>query len=479
VVREGRASFVSFADSAQPLFTRNLLSVVYSPSGSAAIGIAVDGTVRVRDILPDDLSPTGRERTLQAPGNIVSAAFSASGGQIVTASDDGTARVWHTHDGEVRAEIATGRAPLTDAELSPDGQIVATAGRDGMLRLFSRTGDRIAVIRAGLSPLTAVTWSRDGQMLITAGEDAAVRLWTNHAAVPPLTNLACTSSYDLGRKSYVTALCDVRAGDPVRAPEAGAIANDCGPAASMRVAIKTATGRCWVFLGVEPHERTGAVDAGAPLGEVAPKTTRLGVELWENSNRGRRISNLWDPALFLDVKPPKVPPYPGDTASREEIAQWMGAGAEAAGLPAALPVIAALTESGLRNLQYGDADSIGYFQMRTSLWNRDKYAGFPNAPDRQLMWFVDIAKAVREAMRQRGQDPTGHPELYGEWAADVTRPPEQYRGRFQAKLAEAQQLLDATAGATARTLPLPAQPAEAGAVAAAPSPAAPAATEDP
>ena len=36
--------------------------------------------------------PRGIERILQAPGKFVSAAFSATGGQIVTASDDGTAR---------------------------------------------------------------------------------------------------------------------------------------------------------------------------------------------------------------------------------------------------------------------------------------------------------------------------------------------------------------------------------------------------
>jgi hypothetical protein len=233
------------------------------------------------------------------------------------------------------------------------------------------------------------------------------------------------------------------------------------------VAIKTAGGRCWVFLGVASHDRTGTVDAGAPVGEVAPKATRLGVELWESWDRGRRISNLWDPVLFLDVKPPKVPPYPGDDALPEEIAHWMGAGAEAVGLPAELPIIAALTESGLKNLSYGEADGVGFFQMSVRVWNQGKYAGFPDVPDRQLTWFLDSAKAVRARMRQRDRDPSGRPELYGEWAAEVILPAPQYRGRYQAKLAEARRLLDAPAGTTARSLPLPAQPAAAAAAPAA------------
>ena len=41
-----------------------------------------------------------------------------------------------------------------------------------------------------------------------------------------------------------------------------------------------------------------------------------------------------------------------------------------AGLPPELPVMAALVESGVRNLNYGDADSVGFFQMRPSIWNR-------------------------------------------------------------------------------------------------------------
>ena len=58
--------------------------------------------------------------------------------------------------------------------------------------------------------------------------------------------------------------------------------------------------------------------------------------------------------------------YPGDDADPREIAAWMGRYAERYGLPAELPVMAALVESELRNLPYGDRASLGYFQMQTS-----------------------------------------------------------------------------------------------------------------
>ena len=51
--------------------------------------------------------------------------------------------------------------------------------------------------------------------------------------------------------------------------------------------------------------------------------------------------------------------------------------AEKRGLPGQLPVMAALVESNLTNVNFGDADSLGFFQMRVSIWER---AGPPASP---------------------------------------------------------------------------------------------------
>ena len=118
--------------------------------------------------------------------------------------------------------------------------------------------------------------------------------------------------------------------------------------------------------------------------------------------------------------------------------------AQAAGLPAELPVMAALVESNLTNVHYGDADSLGYFQMRTSIWDKGEYAGFSSNPELQLKWFIDNAVAVKEKRIARGYTDFEHdPSKWGEWIADVERPAEQYRGRYQLRLEEAQGLLGA------------------------------------
>jgi hypothetical protein len=134
--------------------------------------------------------------------------------------------------------------------------------------------------------------------------------------------------------------------------------------------------------------------------------------------------------------------YPGDDASQEELAKWLGKQAEKAGLPPELPVMAALVESGVKNLNFGDADSVGFFQMRVGIWNKGEYAGYPEKPELQAKWFIDTALEVKRNAIARGDADFGKdPANWGEWIADTERPAEQYRGRYQLRLAEARKLL--------------------------------------
>ena len=134
--------------------------------------------------------------------------------------------------------------------------------------------------------------------------------------------------------------------------------------------------------------------------------------------------------------------YPGDHAPQTAIAAWMGDAAQRAGLPRELPVMAALVESGLKNDHFGDRDSLGFFQMRTSIWDHGKYAGFPNDPRLQLKWFIDEATALkaerlREGIHNFGMDP----HSWGNWIADIERPAAQYRYRYQLQLENARRLV--------------------------------------
>ena len=82
------------------------------------------------------------------------------------------------------------------------------------------------------------------------------------------------------------------------------------------------------------------------------------------------------PAAAVEVAAATAPvAYPGDNAPKEQVAAWMAGRGGEARAPAELPVMAGLVESGLKNLDHGHADSVGFFQMRVGIWNSGAVRG--------------------------------------------------------------------------------------------------------
>jgi cell wall-associated NlpC family hydrolase len=162
--------------------------------------------------------------------------------------------------------------------------------------------------------------------------------------------------------------------------------------------------------------------------------------------------------------------YPGDGAPREAIAEWMARQAHKAGLPGELPVMAALVESNLHNDRFGDRDSLGYFQMRVSVWGK-LYPDFQDNPELQLKWFIDHALQARQEQVAAGDRYFGHDDAdWGRWVASVERPAPQYEGRYQLRLDDAREMLHAAApDAPAGDVPATAAAEVAAGVAAAPA----------
>jgi hypothetical protein len=133
--------------------------------------------------------------------------------------------------------------------------------------------------------------------------------------------------------------------------------------------------------------------------------------------------------------------YPGDDAPQQTLAQWLAYGATLRSIPGELPVMAALVESGVRILPAGQSDSVGFFQMQIGIWNQGEYAGFPTNPPLQLKWFIDQAIAVRAARLVADAGYGTTEDRWGEWVADVERPAQQFRYRYQLRLQESRGLI--------------------------------------
>jgi hypothetical protein len=212
-----------------------------------------------------------------------------------------------------------------------------------------------------------------------------------------------------------------------------------------------ATGLALALGLTAPVAAALAQDAGQSAPAIAPggAPEPLWVPDPENADESATDSDAVeaDPlgAAAVDVGAPAAIAPVADPITDEvrvAIAHWMARGMQDAGLPPELPLMAALVESGLRNLPYGDRDSVGFFQMRQGIWDGGAYAGYLARPELQLRWFADHAIAVRDARIAAGDATYGEdPATYGEWIASIEQPAAAYRGRYQPRLAEAQALL--------------------------------------
>jgi WD40 repeat protein/serine/threonine protein kinase len=69
--------------------------------------------------------------------------------------------------------------PVRSVALHPKEQLVASAGDDGVVRLWElESGKAVALLREHAGPIRAVAFSQDGEWLASAGEDGKISLWS-------------------------------------------------------------------------------------------------------------------------------------------------------------------------------------------------------------------------------------------------------------------------------------------------------------
>jgi WD40 repeat protein/DNA-binding SARP family transcriptional activator/energy-coupling factor transporter ATP-binding protein EcfA2 len=125
--------------------------------------------VRLRDGAVDYLN--------SGPGALIYAVdFDSHERRVVSASEDGVARIWSGADGSPIKLPHGGK--VFAASFSSDRTRVATAGLSGTVRLWdASSGGRLASIPVSDQPLASVRFSSDGHRIVTGSYDGVVSLF--------------------------------------------------------------------------------------------------------------------------------------------------------------------------------------------------------------------------------------------------------------------------------------------------------------
>ena len=164
-------------------------SAQFSPQGDRIVTASDDGTARVWQQSPTSDGTGGAWTSHPLEGHkrtVWTAQFSPQGDRIVTASGDGTARVWQqspTSDGTGGAwtshPLEGHYSAVLSAQFSPQGDRIVTASDDGTARVWDVETGRSIRLLGHTDKLTFAEFSPDdnGRSVVTASRDGTARVW--------------------------------------------------------------------------------------------------------------------------------------------------------------------------------------------------------------------------------------------------------------------------------------------------------------
>jgi len=165
--------------------TSGVASVAFSPDGRRLASSSLGGVIKVWDL--DAMSPEkphtlkdhswesgqGTHTLMGHTGSVSQVAFSPDGMQLVSASTDGTIKVW-----DARSDPEARTLESKNVAFSPDGKwLASTSWNTAFIKLWDTTTGRIVRTLDGHQGVMVVAFSPDGKLLASGGFDKTVKLW--------------------------------------------------------------------------------------------------------------------------------------------------------------------------------------------------------------------------------------------------------------------------------------------------------------
>lgn len=111
-------------------------------------------------------------------GPVSATAVSPDWAFLVSASEDGTLKVWDAASGEVLHTLGGHQGPVYSCAFSPDAAFLVSAGADGTLKVWdAESGQELQILEGHTEAVYGCAISPDGAIIVSASVDRTLKLW--------------------------------------------------------------------------------------------------------------------------------------------------------------------------------------------------------------------------------------------------------------------------------------------------------------
>jgi eukaryotic-like serine/threonine-protein kinase len=133
-------------------------------------------------ILVIDLATHRQVAAMVDPRPVIALALSPDGSQLASAGFDGVVKVWDVEHGSLVTDFKAFLDPVFGLAYSADGRSLAAGGNNRIVGIWNTTSWREEeTLRGHLNTILCVAFSPDGQRLVSGAQDRLAMVWPSHA----------------------------------------------------------------------------------------------------------------------------------------------------------------------------------------------------------------------------------------------------------------------------------------------------------
>lgn len=159
--------------------TNTVWSAAFFPDNRRLVTASEDGTIRIWDVI----TATQLKEVASAEGSVSDIAISPNGKLIAACIDNeesSVVKIWDAATLKLRHTLAGHEKGIFEIVFSPDGRLLASGARDTTIKLWNtRTGQLTRTLEGHTDAVTSLAFTPNGKWLFTgsAEEDKTIKLW--------------------------------------------------------------------------------------------------------------------------------------------------------------------------------------------------------------------------------------------------------------------------------------------------------------